>query len=330
MPKRKTFEEFEEEVNLIGNREFKVFPPYNGNKQKMKFLHLVCNHSFSMRPNNFINGQRCPYCSKESSSRSRRKTTEQFISEVNNCWGKDSYQVLGEYAGADKAIKVKHIKCGTIYNARPADLIRGHGCLKCSYKTRSSKIGISQRSSLSEVKTDINNRLGNDYLVLTKDEDYKGNRQKLKIKHTKCGFIFKERYADIWQYSYGCPRCSKSSNAEYKINTILKQDLKLGKNVDYYYQYSIPDLSELRYAHLDFYFPKSKIGIEYDGKQHYIPVDFYGGISGYYKQQERDLLKTKYCIDNDILLFRIPYTITSYSKLKSKVINILKFVNKRL
>lgn len=48
--------------------------------------------------------------------------------------------------------------------------------------------------------------------------------------------------------------------------------------------------------------------IEYDGKQHFKAVDFFGGEKGLIETQKRDKEKNNYCLKNGIYLFRIPYT----------------------
>jgi hypothetical protein len=57
--------------------------------------------------------------------------------------------------------------------------------------------------------------------------------------------------------------------------------------------------------HLDIYFPDENIGIEYQGIQHYEPVEFFGGIVGYEKTKERDNRKKLLCIENNCKLFHV-------------------------
>lgn len=47
--------------------------------------------------------------------------------------------------------------------------------------------------------------------------------------------------------------------------------------------------------HLDIYFPIKNIGIEYHGRQHFEPIDFFGGEEGFKKNVERDQRKKKLC-----------------------------------
>ena len=47
--------------------------------------------------------------------------------------------------------------------------------------------------------------------------------------------------------------------------------------------------------------------IEFDGIQHFEPVDKFGGFEGFEKTQYHDKLKTSFCNNNNIPLLRIPY-----------------------
>ena len=57
----------------------------------------------------------------------------------------------------------------------------------------------------------------------------------------------------------------------------------------------------------DFYLPEYNTVIEYDGEQHFKPVERFGGEKAFKTVQLHDNTKTKYCEDNDIRLLRISY-----------------------
>lgn len=57
----------------------------------------------------------------------------------------------------------------------------------------------------------------------------------------------------------------------------------------------------------DFFLPDKKLLIEVDGKQHYEPVDFFGGEITFKKQKERDNIKNDFCDKENLELIRIPY-----------------------
>lgn len=60
-------------------------------------------------------------------------------------------------------------------------------------------------------------------------------------------------------------------------------------------------------ARFDFYLPKEDVLIEYDGEQHFHPVEFFGGKESFETIQKRDKIKTNWCIQNGKRLLRIPY-----------------------
>lgn len=48
--------------------------------------------------------------------------------------------------------------------------------------------------------------------------------------------------------------------------------------------------------------------IEFDGRQHFAPIEHWGGQEAFEKIKQNDELKNKYCTDNNYPLLRIPYT----------------------
>ena len=76
----------------------------------------------------------------------------------------------------------------------------------------------------------------------------------------------------------------------------------------------------------DFYLPEFNVLIEHDGKQHYIPVNFYGcsneqAQKTFIELTTNDKIKEKYCLDNNIRLIRVSYTIKD---IEEHLNNILK------
>ena len=57
------------------------------------------------------------------------------------------------------------------------------------------------------------------------------------------------------------------------------------------------------------FFIEGKYIIEYDGRQHFYPIEIWGGEEGLAITRAHDLIKNKYCFDNKIPLIRIPYDI---------------------
>lgn len=77
----------------------------------------------------------------------------------------------------------------------------------------------------------------------------------------------------------------------------------------------------LKRQSLDIYIPSESIGIEYQGKQHYEPVEFFGGEGGWIKIQERDKRKKELCKENNVKLVEWSYEV---EPTKANVKKILK------
>ena len=82
--------------------------------------------------------------------------------------------------------------------------------------------------------------------------------------------------------------CLNQPLGEYYIEQVLKQH-----NILYYKQYTFTDLRRLRF---DFYLPEHNRLIEFDGEQHFYPIEHFGGEESYNKIKQRDLIKNKYAI----------------------------------
>lgn len=101
-------------------------------------------------------------------------------------------------------------------------------------------------------------------------------------------------------------------------------------NIDYVRQFSFEDCIYKHRLKFDFAIFKNDdllILIEYDGQQHFRPVDFAGrgkkwADLQYAQNSLRDSIKNNYCRDNNIPLFRIPYTFSN-QEIKEKLTNII-------
>ena len=104
--------------------------------------------------------------------------------------------------------------------------------------------------------------------------------------------------------SCGCLR----SKGENKIIQILKN-----LSIDFVSQIKFDECKNKKHLPFDFYLPEYNCCIEYDGKQHFEPVNYFGGEQQFKCRQKNDKIKTEYCKENGIGLIRIPYT--DYDKL---------------
>ena len=99
----------------------------------------------------------------------------------------------------------------------------------------------------------------------------------------------------------GCSSCSESKG-EKVISKYLDKN-----EISYYRQHKFHDCKNIFQLPFDFYLPKYRMIIEFDGKQHYEPVEHFGGVEAYERLKLNDKIKNDYCEENFIDLIRIRY-----------------------
>lgn len=110
-------------------------------------------------------------------------------------------------------------------------------------------------------------------------------------------------YEDVDWYEYIIPENKWKS--EQLVLEIVKQ---LYPKETVWYQYR-PDFLKTDKGQLsyDIFIGKMRVAIEYQGKQHFEPVEIFGGIDSFERQKERDALKYKLSRENGIKLIYINY-----------------------
>ena len=78
-------------------------------------------------------------------------------------------------------------------------------------------------------------------------------------------------------------------------------------DIDYVFQKRFNDCKNQKTLRFDFWLPKHEIIIEYDGKQHYEPINFFGGAYLFEKMQNNDKIKNEYAVRMGYYLLRIKY-----------------------
>jgi len=105
----------------------------------------------------------------------------------------------------------------------------------------------------------------------------------------------------ICRLDRGVPERGKGWSSENEIYAFLKD---LFADYEAYQHFSPEWLSP---KHLDVYIPHLQFAIEYQGKQHYEPVEIFGGEDTFRQVQVRDKIKAKLCKDNNVKLLCIRY-----------------------
>lgn len=271
---------FIEASNLQHDNKFNYeLVEYKNVRTKVKIICPNCG-IFEQLPWVHMKGNGCRTCNIQ--------TKTSFIEKSIKIHGCKYNYDLCNFINNTIPIKIICSKHG-IFEQTPQNHIKGSGCTKC-FRDRK----ISNTSKFVAKSNIIHNNLY-DY-SLTK---YKNNKEKVKIicpKHN----VF-EQQPNHHLNGSGCPRCN-NSKGELFIEAYL-----LEHNIRYERQKTFNNCSNKSKLRFDFYLLDYNICIEYNGLQHYENVEYFGGYKEFKERQKRDIIKSNFCIDNNIKLLIIKY-----------------------
>lgn len=140
------------------------------------------------------------------------------------------------------------------------------------------------------------------------------NTDNFLVRHT-CGFIRKTQGGAFFRAPW-CPRCKGTlSRGEARISDYLTQ-----------HAIAFQSQKKLNTGHQRFdFFIEPNIAIEFNGKQHYEPIEIFGGEKRFQEQQQYDKSKQQYCEENNILLLVISYK--EYNKIEDILDDFFKKFN---
>lgn len=268
------------------------------------------------------------------SKRGIKLTTDEFDLKIKE----SNFTRVTEYVNSNTVIEFKCKRCGKVFKKKPKNfkklvcncnvrelnyinsikdkhisLIEPYTNMKDKLLHRCDKCDNEFRTPPRTVKSSVNGcpvcsgkkfnlkkykeLLPNDIIVIG---DYADTSTKTKHKCLTCNNIWETKPNYILHMNTGCPLCT-SSKGEKMISNLLNE---MGINYNSEYQVNINN-SIYRF---DFFLPDFNIFIEYDGIQHFKPIEYFGGIDQFEIILNNDKIKNKWISDNKFNLIRIPYT----------------------
>lgn len=243
---------------------------------------------FLQTPKNHQRGHGCKKCSLIEKSKLFSNSLDYFILKSNQVHRHKYDYSKSIYINNKTKISIICKEHGE-FKMNPSHHYNGHGCPSCSNNYRRKN-----EEFIKECLFIHNNK----YI-------YKSEFKSLKGKMLICCPI----HGDFTQTSghhligHGCPICSSSHGEKYIIEFLESNNIK------YQREKTFEDcLSPIgRRLKFDFYIPEQNICIEYDGLQHFKPLEYFGGVKEFEKIKNNDKIKNIYCLDNGINLIRIKY-----------------------
>ena len=295
MSKRKTNEEFLNEM-YEKHPEIKVRGLYRGAFEKVECECLNCGNVWDAVPKE-MTGKKlrgCPRCGISKRNESRRISNKEFLDKLEIAHN-GNIVALENYVNAKTKIKFKCLKDGYIWKSEPYRVMNGTGCPMCTNHIKKTEDDFIQM--LSERNPDVE--------LVSK---YKSMHERALFKCKVCNYEWETSVSHRVRDNSGCPKCAlKMSKGETIIYNYLKQN-----NIEFKKEATFKDCRDKNPLPFDFYLPNQNICIEYDGIQHYRPIDFGNGTytdvnDNFIITQKHDKIKNEYCKQNNITLIRISY-----------------------
>jgi hypothetical protein len=285
-------------IKLTTKEFIKMANKVHGNKHNYNKVVYINNHTkviiicpkhgkFMQTPNNHLAGKSCPKCGG-----SKKLTIKQFIFKAIKIYGNKYDYHEFDYKNSRTPSTIM-CNCGRKFKQTADNHLRKHGCPRCGGKER-----LVKKSFIIRAKLVHKNKYRYDKIY------YINNKTKINIYCKKCKLYFKQA-PDNHLSGKGCPHCKKSKG-EILVAKIL--DLK---NIKYIKQKTFTDCINPKTNHrliYDYYLPKQKILIEYNGEQHYRKIGrWHNSKHSFTSQQYRDKIKKEYALKNGYNFIVIKY-----------------------
>lgn len=264
---------------------------YTNMNEKLEYV-CSCGNKDYKTLKSFLKGARCEKCRYKRVSDAKTTTME----EIKDIFSKEGYTVVSEKYDYKDAYKIEYI-CPSGHKGEMslAKFNYGSRCPKCLRLRLADEFKLD----IDEVRSRFADK---GFTLLT--NNYINSNQKLGFI-CKCGNEYEATMGNL-RHIDGCPKCNIRSKGEFRVMNHLEST-----GVDYIPQFTTTKCKNIRPLRFDFAIIGNngsvKMFIEYDGIQHFEPIDYFGGEDNFLYVKKNDEIKNDYCNENDIPLIRIPY-----------------------
>jgi len=272
-------------------------------------LEWECNkgHRWLAKPVNIKNKKRwCPKCA------GKYKTIKDMKELAAS---KDGLCLSGEYVNAFTKLKWKCNK-GHEWCATSNAIQSGSWCPACAFKRNGEK----SRLTIEEMHC-----LANKYGGKCLSDEYRGIDEKLWWECSK-GHQWKTTPSNIRNGKMWCSTCS-SNNISEKICRAYFEGIFGKKFIKVKPKWLIN--SNGNRMELDGYCEELGLAFEYQGEQHYKESRIFSKKRSFIQQKQDDELKRNLCLNNNVYLIEIPYTV-EYKEMGNYIISKCKIFEDKI
>ena len=268
---------------------------YINNNEKV-IIQCPKHGEFKQSPKDHKKGIGCIRCGFEKTKNSLKLTLNEFITRSKLRHNDKFDYSLVDLENNNTQAKVKIIcPAHGIILQKAINHLKGFGCKKCD----AQRIGnFSRKTHEQFIEKSIS--IHGDYYDYSKTI-YTNSKNKVKIICKKHGEFIQQ--AKLHLRGNGCHQCSQSKG-EKTISLWLNNN-----SIPFIHEKIFDDCVSPsgRPMKFDFYLVNQNMIIEFDGLQHYKPIDYFGGEVAFEKLKLYDKIKNEYCSSNHIKLIRIPH-----------------------
>lgn len=240
---------------------------------------------FEQPAGSHLQNRGCTKCGAIRTHIASKKDINHFLKRAKDVHGDRYDYSKSVYAGSGINITIV-CKTHGEFQQTPENHYAGKGCERCSRV-------VGQDDFIQKAKIKHSNYFSYDKVV------YINSQSKVIITCPKHGDF--EQVPTSHTKGHGCISC-KNSVGEEAVFQLLKE-----RGINFISQHTFPDLRLELPLRVDFYLPDINTVVEFDGIQHQVALEVFGGEEGLRKRQRRDRAKVEYCAANNIRLVRIWY-----------------------
>lgn len=286
MPKKLTQDNFISRASEIHGGKYDYSKVnYKGAEEKVC---IICpkHGEFWQTPHRHLMGDGCPKCSSKA-----LLNNEEFAKKAKAIHGNKYDYSKVQYIDSLTKVCIICPEHGEFWQ-RPSAHLSGMGCPLCSAISRGKKSRLSQDDFIKKANEIHKNKYNYSKFV------YINAVTPSTILCPLHGGFLQTPHKHL--SGHGCPICgSKNNLTEIRIYKTLKENFEKVE-----YQKTFPFLqNKSGVQKIDFYIPQYNVGIELNGRQHYVPIDKWGGERALKLTRARDLNKYKKCKENGIKIF---------------------------
>lgn len=284
-----TKEEFIEQARNVHGEKFDYsMVEYKGTTTPVTIICRDCGYVFRQAPREHVAGRGCQKCYGHV-----KFTTEEFVEKAKQIFPEYDYSKV-KYKSTFEEVSVICPEHGEV-SVIPNSLMQGKGCKWCGWKRAQMKNRMTQEEFLLKAR---------------QAHGWKYDYSKVNYVNTDTKVcIICPEHGEFWQSPHhhlngsGCDKCGRNDLTETKLFEEIKEIYP-----DAIHTYKPKFLNTTgKPQSLDIFIPSLNTAIEYQGRQHFVPISRYGGEAELAKTKERDERKYLLCKENGVRLLYVSY-----------------------